>query len=82
MTQADSNNTASTPDNHDVLQEPAQKARSASSVSTPQSTELPSGITSAQAEQIISQLKSLKQNLFILTLIGGFFAFRAIVFHR
>jgi len=40
------------------------------------------GITSDQAEQIIAQLKSLKQNVFILTLVAGFFALRAILFHR
>ncbi len=39
-------------------------------------------MTQKQADEIISLLKSIKQNIFILTLVAGFFALRAIVFHR
>lgn len=49
---------------------------------SPSTDPVPAGITSDQAEQIIAQLKSLKQNVFILTLVAGFFALRAILFHR
>ncbi|NEQ45962.1 MAG: hypothetical protein F6K00_21420 [Leptolyngbya sp. SIOISBB] len=39
-------------------------------------------MTQQQADEMISLLKSIKQNMFILTLVAGFFALRAIVFHH
>jgi hypothetical protein len=38
-------------------------------------------MTTAQAEQILAELKSIKQNLLWVLLIGGFFAARALFFH-
>lgn len=65
-------------------QTPVQKfsETSAKPEQKPASMLTQTGMTSEQAEQIITQLKSLKQNVFILTLVAGFFALRAILFHR
>lgn len=38
-------------------------------------------MTSAQAEQILAELKTIKQNLLWVLLIGGFFAARSFFFH-
>lgn len=38
-------------------------------------------ITSAQAEQILAELKTIKQNLLWVLLIAGFFAARSFFFH-
>jgi hypothetical protein len=81
MTSVDPTN-AATPNNQNSTQDQQSAASETASASQTKSTDVAIGMTSSQAEQIISQLKSLKQNLFILTLIGGFFALRAIVFHR
>ncbi|MGF1519499.1 MAG: hypothetical protein ACFCVB_17085 [Nodosilinea sp.] len=40
-----------------------------------------SPMTSAQAEQILAELKTIKQNLLWVLLIGGFFAARSFFFH-
>ncbi|PSN10457.1 hypothetical protein C7293_28065 [filamentous cyanobacterium CCT1] len=48
--------------------DPAQEANSAP-------------MTSAQAEQILAELKTIKQNLLWILLLGGFFAARAFFFH-
>lgn len=39
------------------------------------------GITAHQADAILAELKSIKQNLFWLLLIAGFFAARSFFFH-
>jgi len=38
-------------------------------------------VTREQADQIISELKSIKQNIFWLLLVAGFFAARSFFFH-
>jgi hypothetical protein len=38
-------------------------------------------MTHQQAEDILTELKSIKQNIFWLLLIGGFFAARSVFFH-
>ncbi|MGC1308725.1 MAG: hypothetical protein WA885_15980 [Phormidesmis sp.] len=38
-------------------------------------------ITREQGERILSELKSIKQNIFLLILLSGFFAVRALLFH-
>lgn len=38
-------------------------------------------MTNAQAEQILAELKTIKQNLLWILLLGGFFAARAFFFH-
>ena len=40
-----------------------------------------SSLTRAQADQIISELKSIKQNIFWLLLVAGFFVARSFFFH-
>jgi hypothetical protein len=82
MTPVDPTNAATSADHQNSTQDQQSAAFETVSASQTKSTDVAIGMTSSQAEQIISQLKSLKQNLFILTLIGGFFALRAIVFHR
>ncbi|WOD41300.1 hypothetical protein RRF56_10895 [Nodosilinea sp. E11] len=47
--------------------------------STPPPEPMP--MTSAQADQILAELKTIKQNLLWLLLIGGFFAARSFFFH-
>ncbi|MGG6242817.1 hypothetical protein ACQ4N7_29805 [Nodosilinea sp. AN01ver1] len=38
-------------------------------------------MTNAQAEQVLAELKTIKQNLLWILLLGGFFAARAFFFH-
>lgn len=38
-------------------------------------------VTREQADQIINELKSIKQNIFWLLLVAGFFAARSFFFH-
>ncbi len=60
-----SGNTAAPPEEEGVLAKTADSAP----------------ITSAQAEQILAELKTIKQNLLWVLLIGGFFAARSFFFH-
>jgi hypothetical protein len=72
--------------------EPTNSASTAESP-TPQSTaaEADSGsqtgeskaspVTQDQADQILQELKSIKQNIFWLLLVAGFFAARSFFFH-
>ncbi len=39
------------------------------------------GVTREQADQILQELKSIKQNIFWLLLVAGFFAARSFFFH-
>lgn len=39
-------------------------------------------ITPEQGEQILSELKGIKQSIFLLVLISAFFAARAFLFHH
>ena len=41
----------------------------------------PTPMTSAQGEQILAELKTIKQNLLWVLLLGGFFAARSFFFH-
>lgn len=38
-------------------------------------------MTIAQAEQVLTELKAIKQNLLWLLMLGGFFAARSLFFH-
>jgi hypothetical protein len=54
-----------------------------STATTPAPTQEDSSspVTQQQAEQIIAELKSIKQNIFWLLLVAGFFAARSFFFH-
>lgn len=41
----------------------------------------PAQVTAEQGEKIIAELRSIKQNIFVLMLLFGFFAARAFLFH-
>lgn len=41
----------------------------------------PTPMTNAQGEQILAELKTIKQNLLWVLLLGGFFAARSFFFH-
>ncbi len=68
----------------------AESPTETGSETTPKSSNLaetgtesrPAMVTQQQAEEMIALLKSVKQNIFILTLVAGFFALRALLFHR
>jgi hypothetical protein len=47
----------------------------------PPSEERGTTVTRDQADQIINELKSIKQNIFWLLLVAGFFAARSFFFH-
>lgn len=62
--------------------EPTAEAPTSSAVTVTQATDsAPSTITSQQADDIIAELKSIKQNIFWLLLLAGFFAARSFFFH-
>ena len=53
----------------------------AETTTTPETVSPAAPITSAQADQILAELKTIRQNLLWLLLLGGFFAARAFFFH-
>jgi hypothetical protein len=55
----------------------APQEKPAATIPAPDSTPM----TGAQAEQILAELKIIKQNLLWVLLIGGFFAARSFFFH-
>jgi hypothetical protein len=48
---------------------------------TPETVSLAAPMTNAQADQILAELKTIKQYLLLVLLLGGFFAARAFFFH-
>lgn len=74
MTSSDQINTAPA-----MGETPAQTATESSPVQSVEPPELP--VTREQAEQILNELKSIKQNIFWLLLVAGFFAARSFFFH-
>jgi PAB1-binding protein PBP1 len=59
----------------------APGADTAAEAATPASPQKADTVTREQADQIINELKSIKQNIFWLLLVAGFFAARSFFFH-
>ena len=53
----------------------------AETTATPEAVSPSAPMTSAQADQILAELKTIRQNLLWVLLLGGFFAARAFFFH-
>ncbi|MFQ4139951.1 hypothetical protein PGN35_026920 [Nodosilinea sp. PGN35] len=60
---------------------PAAGAASGSAADSQPLAAADSPMTAAQAEQVLAELKAIKQNLLWLLLLGGFFAARSFLFH-
>lgn len=74
MTTSEPVNSAPAPD--ETMSPATTNAESVPQAPSPETT-----VTREQADQIISELKSIKQNIFWLLLVAGFFAARSFFFH-
>ncbi len=53
----------------------------ADTTTTPETVNPSAPMTSTQADQILAELKTIRQNLLWVLLLGGFFVARAFFFH-
>ncbi|MBE9139103.1 hypothetical protein IQ254_18205 [Nodosilinea sp. LEGE 07088] len=60
---------------------PNETADAQETAATPNDAPEYQPMSAAQAEKILAELKTIKQNLLWLLLLGGFFAARAFFFH-
>ncbi|TVP66813.1 MAG: hypothetical protein EA342_10800 [Leptolyngbya sp. LCM1.Bin17] len=64
-----------------AISDPAPASAPETSTPTAEAEASTTPLTQAQGEQILAELKRIKQNLFWVLLVAGFFAARAILFH-
>ncbi|NMF83469.1 hypothetical protein [Nodosilinea sp. P-1105] len=64
-----------------AMSDPGQSSSPETPTPTAEAEASTTPLTQAQGEQILAELKRIKQNLFWVLLVAGFFAARAIFFH-